>query len=203
MKKTILAVALAASMVSGCSSIMGNETRSYAELKTEGQTLLLASNEEGYSPSGILDLEKTRLSINSVFLIAEPIYERYTETLMNTPEIGNFMAATEAAETEAEKKAIYDSLTPEAKSKVDEYVNSSMAKEIMNGAAEAAKVILTNSTLFLQVNTASILKQVDFTDLIAEKNRISHTYDQLAYLDSTLVSAYKNYQVISAFSNAQ
>lgn len=203
MKKTILAVALAASMVSGCSMIAGKETRSYAELQTEGQALLLASNEEGYSASGIQDLEKIRLGVNSVFLIAEPMYERYTEKLINTPELGNFMAATEAAESEEEKKAIYDALTPEMKVKVDKYVNSSVMKDVMKSAGEVAKVILKNSAVFLEMNTTSILTQIDFTDLMAERERIAHTYNQLAYLDTTLVSAYENYRIISAFSNAQ
>ncbi|WP_372882258.1 hypothetical protein [Psychromonas sp.] len=203
MKKTILAVTLAATLLSGCSAIMGNETRSYDELKADGQALLLKSNEEGYSASGIQDLEKIRLGVNSAFLIAEPMYERYTENLLNTPELGNFMAATEAAESEEEKKAIYDALPQETKDKVDAYLNSSMTQEVMKGAAEVAKVILKNSTAFLTVNTTSVLTQIDFTDLMAEKARIAHTADQLAYLDTTLVSAYKNYKVISAFSNAQ
>ena len=203
MKKTILAVALAASMVSGCSLIPGNEAHSYAELQAEGQALLLASNEEGYSASGIQDLEKIRLGVNSVFLIAEPIYERYTETLMNTTELGQFMAATEAADSEENKKAVYDNLTPEAKAKVDDFLNSSMAKEIMAGLGDVVPVLLKNSAVFLEVNSASILTQVDFGDLKAEKDRFAHTYDQLAYLDTTLVSAYKNYQVVSAFSTAE
>lgn len=203
MKKTILAVTLAASLLSGCSTIMGNEARSYEELKADGQALLLASNEEGYSASGIQDLEKIRLGVNSVFLIAEPMYERYTESLLNTPEIGNFMAATEVAESEEEKKAIYDALPKETKDKVDAYLNSSMAQEIMAGLGEAVPVLLKNSTAFLQTNTTSILSQIDFTDLMAEKSRIAHTADQLAYLDTTLVSAYQNYKVISAFSKAQ
>jgi hypothetical protein len=203
MKKTFLAITLAASLLSGCSMIAGNETRSYTELKAEGQELLLTSNEEGYSASGIQDLEKIRLGVNSVFLIAAPIYERYTNTLLNTPELNNFMAATEAAESEEEKKAIYDALPREAKDKVDAYLNSSMTKEIMAGLGEAVPVLLKSSAAFLQTNTASILTQVDFSDLSAEKARIAHTYDQLAYLDTTLVSAYQNYKVVSAFSNAQ
>jgi len=203
MKKTLLAVTLTASLLSGCSTIMGSETRSYNELKIDGQALLLTSNEEGYSASGVQDLEKIRLGVNSAFLIAQPMYERYTERLINTPELGNYMAATEAVESEKEKKAIYDALSIETKKKVDAYLNSSMTQEAMKSATEVVKVLLKNSTAFLTVNTTSILTQVDFTDLRAEKARIAHTTDQLVYLDTTLVSAYQNYKVISAFSNAQ
>lgn len=203
MKKTFLSITLAASLLSGCSMIAGNETRSYTELKAEGQELLLTSNEKGYSASGIQDFEKIRLGVNSVFLISEPIYERYTDTLLNTPELGNFMAATEAAGSEEDKKAIYDALSKETKEKVDAYLNSSMAKEIMAGLGEAVPVLLKNSAALLQTNTVSILAQVDFTDLRAEKARIAHTYNQLTYLDTTLVSAYQNYKIVSAFSNAQ
>ena len=203
MKKTILAVTLAASLLSGCSAIMGNEARSYDELKAEGQALLLASNEEGYSPSNIKSLEVARLGVNSVFLIAEPVYERYIETLLTTPEVGNFMAATEAAESEEEKKAIYDALSDENKIIIHEYLNSSLTKEAMKGAKEVTGVIKKNSAAFLALDTKSLLSQVSFADLATEKGHITHTKDQLAYLDTTLVSAYQNYKVVSAFSNAQ
>lgn len=203
MKKTFLSITLAASLLSGCSMIAGNETQSYKSLQAEGQELLLTSNEQGYSVSGIQDLEKIRLGVNSIFLISVPIYERYTDTLVNTTVLGNFMAATEAAKTEEEKKAIYGALPKEAKDKVDAYLDSSMTKEIMAGLGEAMPVVLKSSAAFLQKNTTSILTEVDFTDLRAEKARLDHTYDQLAYLDTTLISAYQNYKVVSAFSNAQ
>lgn len=205
MKKTLLAVTLAATLISGCSSIMGNETRSYSELKEEGQLLFLASNVEVYSASNVQVLEAARLGINSVFLIAEPMYERYTEKLINTPELGNYMAATEAVDSEEKKQAIYDALTPDMKNKVDEYVNSSAMKEVMESASEVALVLLKNSSVFINMNSnpATIFRQIDFADLPAEKARIAHTYNQLAYMDTTLVSAYENYKVISSFSNAQ
>lgn len=203
MKKIIIAVSLTISLLSGCSSMSGGEKRSYTELKKEGQEILLSSNVEGYSASDIQDLEKVRIAVNSVFLIAEPIYERYTEALINTPALGNFMAATEAVDTDEEKRMVYEMLTPEDKEIVDKYLSSSVAQEAMKGLGQVVLVILKNSTLFLQVDTSSVLAQVDFTDLLAEKDRIAHTYDQIAYLDSTLVSAYENYKVVSAFSDAQ
>ncbi len=202
MKKTILAATLAASLLSGC-SMMGSEGHSYEELKKEGQALLLASNGDGYSPSNIKNLEVARLGVNSVFLVAEPMYERYTETLLSAPKVSNFMAATEAAESEEDKKAIYDALSEEDKIIVNEYLNSSLTKEAMKGAKEVANVIKNNSEVFLALDTKSLLSQVSFANLAAEKGHISHTKDQLAYLDATLVSAYQNYKVVSAFSNAQ
>ena len=203
MKKTILASSLAIALLSGCMMTGTSEHASYKELQKEGERLMLSSSAEGYSPTGVHDLEMVRLAVNSGFLIALPIYERYTEELLNTPELGNFFAATENVETEEEKKAIYDSLSPEGKKIIDDYLSSSVVQEMMKGIGEVVGVLLKNSASFLAVNSPSVLAEVDWTDLIGEKNRIAHTYDQIAYLDETIVSAYHNHQIISAFVNAE
>ena len=203
MKKTILASSLAIALLSGCMMTGTSEHASYKELQKEGQRLMVSSTVEGYSPTGIHRLEIARIAVNSGFLVAQPIYERYTEQLLNTPELGNFLLATEKAETEEEKKAIYDALDPKQKEVVDKYLTSSVAQEAMKGIGKVVLVLLKNSGSFLVANSPSILAEVDWLDLISEKNRIAHTIDQIAYLDETIVSAYDNYQIVSAFANAE
>lgn len=203
MKKTIIASSLAIFLLSGCISTGFGEKSSYVELQKEGQEMMLSSNAGGYSASGVQDLEKVRLVINSTFLVAQPIYERYTETLINTPAIGNYLAATEAVDSKEDKEAIYTALTPSDKKTVDNYLKSSVTKEAMSGMSDVLSVLLENQSTFLTASSGNALLQVDWSDIMAEKDRISHTADQIAYLNSTVVSAYQNYQVVSAFSSAK
>ncbi|KAB2825758.1 MULTISPECIES: hypothetical protein [Aliivibrio] len=214
MKKTVLAMVLAATMVSGCSMIGGSETTSYADLRAEGDALYAESKpavrddegkiiEEGYQVSDVAQLEAIRLLVNSAFLSAKPAYERYTDELLATPELGNYFSAVEAKDTEEEKRAVYDSLSDEMKVKVDDFNKSSVSDEIMSGLKDAALVALENSAVFLKADTTAMLSDVDFSKLMDEKDAVSLTAEQVIYLDKTVVSAYENYKIISAFSSAQ
>lgn len=203
MKKTVLAMVLAATMVSGCSMIGGSETVSYEDLREQGNVLLLASNEAGYKASDIQQLEAIRLVVNTAFLTAKPVYERYIDELMATPDLNNYFSAVEAMETEEEKRAVYDALNPEQKKIVDEFNQSSVGNEIMLGLKDAALVALKNSAVFLEADTTAMLSDVDFSKLMDEKDAVSLTAEQVIYMDKTVVSAYENYKVISAFSSAQ
>ncbi len=203
MKKTLLAMVFATSMVSGCSMIGGQEAVSYEDLRNEGTELYAVSNTEGYQPSTVQELEVARFSVNTAFLAAKPVYERYTDELLSTPELGNYFAATEAAETEEEKLAIYEALTPEQKETVDNFMESSIADEMMSGLGEAATVALSNASHFLALDTTSMISGVEFSQLMAETDLIETTIEQVDYLDSTIVSAYQNYKIISAFNSAE
>ena len=202
MKKNFIALAIAASLMTGCAS-NGGEQVDYKELQVAGQDLYTQSIEGSYHPSTIQDLEVVRTSVNSVFLIAKPTYEQYTSNLMKSTEIQTYFAAVEAAETEEDKRAVYDNLTPETKASVDEFVNGEQSQEIMKNLGEAAKVALTNIAMFEEIDTASMIKNIKFSDLMAEKNKLSLTGEQVVYLNDTVISAYNNYQVVAAFSKAQ
>lgn len=203
MKKTLLAMALAVSMVSGCSMISGSDQVSYEELQKEGNVLLEQSNEAGYKASNVQELEAIRLLVNSAFLASKPAYERYTEELLKTPELGNYFAAVEAVDSEEEKRAIYDGLPSEQKKIVDDFNKSSIGNEIMSGLKDASLVVLKNSAVFLEADTTSMLADIDFSKLMDEKDAVSFTAEQVTYLDKTVVSAYKNYKQVSAFSNSK
>ncbi|WP_461536942.1 hypothetical protein [Spongorhabdus nitratireducens] len=202
MKKQFLAIAVAASLMTGCAS-NGGEQVNYAELQVVGQDLYAQSVKDSYQPSLIEDVEVVRTSVNAVFLIAKPAYEQYTDKLLQQVEIQTYFAAVEAADSEEDKRAIYDNLDPETKAKVDAFVNSDQSQQIMASLAEASKVALQNIALFKQLDSAGLLKQVSFSDLMAEKDKLAFTGEQIVYLNDTVVSAYKNYQQISAFSKAQ
>lgn len=203
MKKTLLAIVVATSIISGCAGIGSQDTVSYEELRKDGAELMVNSEAGKYQPSLIKEMEVARLAINSAFLASKPVYERYTEELMNTAELGNFFAATEAADSEEDKRAIYDALPAESKVKVDDFLASSVTKEMMKGLGDAAETALVNIAVFNDMDTKEMLTGVEFSRLLDEKDLLSHTLDQVSYINSTVVSAYKNYKQVSAFKAAQ
>ncbi len=203
MKKIYVASILAISMASGCSMLGGSDTVSYKELQTQGINLAERSNTINYKPSVIKEAEIARIAVNTAFFAAKPAYERYTEELQATPALGNYFAAVEAMESEEDKRAIYDGLTPENKIIVDKFVQSSVFNEVMGGLKEAAGPALKSLGTFLALDSSQILASVDFSDLMAEKDKLALTTEQVTYLNSTVVSAYQNYQIISAFSAAK
>jgi len=221
MKKTILAVTIFASLLSGCMTTGGQA--SYADLQAEGQELYLESavvgtpyvittaegNEEkrtvesGYQESNIAELETMRTVINATFLTAKPVYERFSEEMINSPAVGSYFAAIDNAENDEEIAAINAALSPEDKKIIDDFKASSVSEELLAGLKDVALVVLKNSTEFAQMNTASLISSVDFSELMTEKDRLAHTTDQLLYMNDTVVSAYNNYQTISAMNNAE
>ncbi|MCG7587994.1 hypothetical protein [Photobacterium sp. OFAV2-7] len=203
MKKTLLAAIIAASMVSGCSMITDSEKVSYAELQTTGTELAERSNADNYQPSSIKEAEVLRIAVNTAFYAAKPAYERYTEELLATPAVGNYFSAVESVDSEEEKKAVYDALSEENKKAVDKFMASSVFDEVIGGLKEAAVPAMKSATSFLALDTTSLLADINFSELPAEKDKFALTAEQLEYLDKTVVSAYNNYQIISAFSNAQ
>jgi len=209
MKKTLLAVALAATMASGCSMISGADAVSYDELKVTGAELVTRSmpvteeNKDGYQMSVVQELEIARVTVNTVFLAAQPAYEEYTKQIQATATLGNFFSAVEAAESEEDKQAIFDALSPEQQAEVKDLMNSSVMSETMEGLKKSKEPILNAIIIFQAIDTKSLISGLEFEVMLTEKDKIELTADQLAYLDSTIVSAYNNYQTVSAFTNSQ
>lgn len=194
---------LAASMLSGCSMIGGQETVSYEDLKHEGAELAIRSNGDNYVPSIVKEAEVARIAVNTAFLASKPAYERYTEELLATPALGNYFSAVEAVDSEEEKRAIYDSLTEEDKKVVDNYMASSIFSEVIEGLKDAALPATKSVVTFMAMDQTDLLDGVEFSALLTEKDKFALTAEQALYLNETVVSAYENYQIISAFSAAE
>lgn len=194
---------LAASMVSGCSMIGGQETVSYEDLKHEGAELAVRSNGDNYVPSVVKEAEVARIAVNTAFLASKPAYERYTEELLATPALGNYFSAVEAVDSEEEKRAIYDSLTEEDKKVVDNYMASSVFSEVIEGLKDAALPATKSVVTFMAMDQTDLLDGVEFSALLTEKDKFALTAEQALYINETVVSAYENYQIISAFSAAK
>lgn len=78
-----------------------------------------------------------------------------------------------------------------------------MSKQVFAGLGEASLVALQNLAVFEALDTTGLLKSVEFSMLMQEKDKLAFTTKQVAYLNDTVVSAYKNHQIVSAFRSAE
>ena len=44
---------------------------------------------------------------------------------------------------------------------------------------------------------------LDYKTILAEKDKLALTADQILYLNETVISAYNNYRIVSAFRSAE
>ena len=199
--KKLVAAAVVAILATGCAG-NGAKSVSYDKLVAQGGELYSKSDSKAYEPSSVGSIEIARTAVNTAFLAAKPAYEEYTKQLKNDTALSTYFAAVEAQETEEEKRAVYDALSDETRKVVDDYNNSAMGKKVMAGLAEAAVLAMKNTSAFEKLDTAELLKNIDFSQIMSEKSKLSLTKDQVEYLNDTVISAYNNMKVVSTFSKA-
>lgn len=195
MKRSLLAAALAVSFISGCVS---TSAPTFDDLKSTGSEL--ASTE--YKASSVSDVEKIRQIVNRTFIAAKPVYENYVDTLLAESDVSNYVSAVRNAESEEEAAKLYESLTPEQKQKVDRVINSEQMKEIFLSLGKLALETNQITDVFGSMDKTSFLTELDFSNLVTEKDNLSFTMSQLDYLNDTIASAYKNHQIMARFSSS-
>lgn len=192
-----------AGLTTGCASTSDTSTVSYDDLKAQGNSLFADSVKGAYSPSKVQELEIGRAIVNTAFLTAKPLYEGYIAQIQNEPTVNSYFSAVEAVESEEEKKAIYDALSEPQKKIIDDFNNSEMTKTVMMELGKAVLTATQSLAKFKAIDTTSLIASVDFADMMSEKSKLGLTLDQVVYLNDSVISAYDNYQIISAFRNAQ
>ncbi len=200
MKKRLLSLAAIAAITVGCSSTPSSVP--YAELEVEGDKIYARSVSGAYVPSTIEDVEIVRTAINAVFVMAKPVYENYVSNLMNEPALNNYFSAVEAAQSEEDKRAIYNMLSDQDRKTVDDFNESNLGQEIGENLLDISSIALENIMLFDQMDTGSMLN-LDYKTILAEKDKLALTSDQILYLNETVISAYNNYRIVSAFRSAE
>ncbi|WP_076410392.1 hypothetical protein [Shewanella sp. UCD-KL12] len=203
MKKSLLTMLVIAGLTTGCASTSDTSTVSYDDLKAQGNSLFADSVKGAYSPSKVQELEIGRAIVNTAFLTAKPLYEGYIAQIQNEPTVNSYFSAVEAVESEEEKKAIYDALSEPQKKIIDDFNNSEMTKTVMMELGKAVLTATQSLAKFKAIDTTSLIASVDFADMMSEKSKLGLTLDQVVYLNDSVISAYDNYQIISAFRNAQ
>lgn len=203
MKKVALAVSVAMALMTGCASNSG-ESVSHKDLVARGVEIYTHSTTDAYQASAVKEIEIARSAINTAFLMGKPAYEGYYQEATKSAGIQSYMAAVNDAGGSKEKaKEIYDALTPEQKKVVKDFYTGEKNKQIMEGLRKAAEVALKNITEFQNLDTAALLKQVDFSQMMAEKDKLALTADQISYLQDTVVPTWNLYQQISGLGKAE
>ncbi|MFK0570247.1 hypothetical protein [Endozoicomonas sp.] len=206
MKKNFIALAIAASLMTGCASTGSSnltDAEQYAADLEQGKELYSQSIKGSYQPSVVDDVEIVRTAVNAAFLVAKPAYEDYSREVNNYREVQTYLKFIEEADTEEAKKKAFDVLTAEQQQVISGFVNNSKTQEIVKGLGEAAQVALKNIALFKGVDTTALMKQVSFKDMMAEKDKLALTGNQIAYLSNTVVKSYNSYRQIKALVPAQ
>lgn len=189
MKKTILAAAMALSMISGCSLIGASE-------KTPDE-LLVAVQEisaQQYTISKVASLEQTRMAINTLSAEAQPVYADYVNHLNSNADAKQIQAGLSMQKTDEDKAVFLESLTDEERTAYTDFVNDEYMTAVYKKAAIVGLEVVTQSAAFSQIDTTALLGSVDFSDMLQEGNNVDLTVDQLALLNDTIYSLYQEYQ---------
>ena len=200
MKKELLALSVAALVVSGCTNHSGSNF-AYDSQNDNGPQIVMPTQEsitqQAYQPSDITDIETVRSGVNSAFLIAQPVYEQFLTHLNTEPALGDYFSSVGSAKTEDEKQAAFDLLSAENRTALSAFMNSEASKQVIAKLVDAAKTAMVNIAQFQALDTASLMTDVGVLELINEKDKLAQTVDQVDYLNSTVISAYNNYTQVA------
>lgn len=204
MKKTVLAMVLAATMVSGCSMIGGGSTMTPAELNAEYTAV--ASEEVTLSKIDALSI--VAVSTNELFVESQPIYADYVAHVAAASGNGAaHSAAIAMLETEEEQAAYISDLkaADEANNTsefadYEAFINDEKMKSIYARVASSAMKIGTQSVLIAKLDTSSLISNsdLDFSAMASEKDVVSLMADQMSVLDKTIGALYNEYQANKA-----
>ena len=172
MKKVALAVSIAMALMTGCASNSGEST-SHEDLNAKGVEIYNQSTTDAYQTSAVKEIEIARSAINTAFLMGKPAYEGYYQEAMKHAGLKNFIAAANNAGSEEKIKELYDSLPAEDQKAIEDFYTGEKNKQVMEGLGQAALVGLKNIAEFQKLDTAGLLKQVDFSQMMAEKDKLA------------------------------
>ncbi|WP_017220511.1 hypothetical protein [Moritella dasanensis] len=189
MKKTILAAAIALSMISGC-SMMGASEQTPDELLVAVQEV---SSQE-YTASKIAPLEQTRMAVNTLSAEAQPVYADYVNHLNSNDDAKQIQAGLSMQETEEDKAAFWATLSKEEQAAYTDFVNDEYMTAVYKKAAVVGLEIAAQTAAFSQLDTKALMGNLDFSDMGQEASNVDLTVDQLALLNDTIYSLYQEYQ---------
>ena len=210
MKKTVLAMVLAATMVSGCSMIGGSDY-SVENIKEQGDELLTSSTVEvqvvtdvngeekktlaGYQTSTIKEGEIARLSVNAAFLAAKPVFDKFSARLKEDDKAGRLITLLQNSDDE---EATWKSFTKEEQDLVGDFFDSEMMEELMDSMGEVAQTSALSIGKFMLLDQTKMMSDLPFETAYAEKDLYGHTYDQTVYLKNSVVKVNDLYVQVQA-----
>jgi hypothetical protein len=189
MKKTILAASLAVALLSGCMTTSDPVT--VAELNVRAEAVQSLQ----YEKSAVSGLEQVRLPINSLFNQSVPILNDYIAGQEAFAEGSQLQASLSFAETEEERLAMLEeyknSEDAAKKSMHDDYIamiNDDHMESIYKRIGVVSLEIAAQALLFAQMDQVALWTDIDFSEIMNEKDKLAVTLDQLDILNDSFTT---------------
>lgn len=191
MKKSLLALMVASSMLVGCAST------SDVDHKVLGNEL----SQVEYVAIPVVEIEKIRTPIHTIFQSSKVVYETYMEKAEANRDYHQFMSVTKG-KSEEEIKAIYADLSPEGKKNVDAFAdaNEDITKEIVSLGTD----LFMQQELFSALSHKSMLASsgMSIFDIPSALSAVGDTYNEIDYLMGTVGHVYKLSATMEALRTA-
>lgn len=181
--------------------VVKNNEKNANELEKLAEGTGLEINRDGYKRSNIVELEIARSAIDELYNTSLDIYTDYVAKLANDDAAGRVNAALSFAQNEEERNTVLADIKANSPADYDAYVafvNSDFSKKISIRVVKAAAKIAVQSAAFAQVDTAAMLKTVDFQDLMDEKDNLALTQEQLDLMTEAIGSLNAEYEANKA-----
>lgn len=189
MKKTIIAASLALAVLSGCAST--DDSVSVVEVNKRA----VAVQTETYEQSAVTGLEQARLPINSLFNESVPILNDYIEGTKAFEEGSQLQAAANMKETEEERLAFleeYKNSEDIGKQKMyQDYIamiNDDHMQSIYKRIGTVSLELAAQVAVFSQIDQSSLWTDVDWSEILDEKDKLAMTVDQIDILTDSFVT---------------
>jgi len=192
MKKSLLALVVATSILGGCAS-----TSSDTDYKDLGNKL----GEVEYVTVPVASIEQVRAPIHTIFSSSKVIFETYMKKAESNKDYNTFMAMTRDKSDE-EIVDMYEALTPEAKSNINDFQNSNT--EITSEVVNLGTNLFAQQEIFSQLDHKSLFvgSGMSMFDIPSALDAVGNTYNEIDYLMGTVGHIYKLSSVMDAMNNA-
>ncbi len=192
MKKNLLALVVATSILGGCAS-----TSSDTDYKDLGNKL----SEVEYVVLPVVSIEQIRTPIHTIFSSSKIVFETYMTKAEGNKDYHTFLALTRNKSDE-EIKAIYAEQSQEAKSNIKAFENSNedITEEIVSLVAD----LFSQQELFSQLSHKSLFVSsgMSMFEIPSALDAIVDTYNEIDYLMGTVGHIYKLSSVMDSMNKA-
>lgn len=172
----------------------------FESLLTKGMKLKRA----GYKPTEIVELEKTRLPINTTFVSSYDILEVFTKSAQGSKTYNEFYNAMQG-KSDVEIEQAFNSLSTEDQKAI--LANEEANKTILLSIGELALKLYAQKELFASLDVTALAKSKYSMWNLAKKSpaiysAVDTTNDEISFVGDSVVEIHRISSVLSKFQNA-
>ena len=200
MQKRLIALLMSSVIITGCSSMGGDEPITPTVLKSEYSAIA----KEKFQHSQIDQLSPLATTTNELFLESYPIYQDYVYHVENSNGVGaSHSAAVAMLDTDDDRKDYLVDLKNHNKQEYKQYedfINNEQIKSIYARVGKAALKAITQSALISKIDTSSLITNsgLGFMELGKEKDVVTLMSNQISLMNKTTVALHNEYKANKA-----